>query len=159
MKELASTPEKKEVALTRGHPSITWTLLLGLIALSGGISSLQNLAQSFTDNPKYNSLIGNWTPWIAALVFVVGWVITHWIEIALLQRQITVARVLTISFLLGMVVISWALTNLVVHPVLYRLGGMFPQMLLSGYAFRLSMFSKESVSLLPRAFFGERQNN
>jgi uncharacterized membrane protein len=159
MKEYASTPERNEVALVRGNANIAWTILLGLIGLSGGISSLQNMASSFADDANYSSLIANWIPWIAALVFVTGWLMTHWIEIAVLQRRNNMVRVLIIALLLSMIGISLVLINLVVHPVFHRLGSVFTPMVLSGYAFRLSTFRKESLSLLPSTFFGEKKKH
>jgi hypothetical protein len=157
MKNYSLVGERSEKVPARGGTKFAFAIL-GCISLSGGISSLQHVTQSFGEDVKYMSLIENWLPWIATLFFIIGWFIAHWLEGALLQRQIKMARILAIAYLLGMLIISLTLTNLVVHPVFNRLGSVSSSLILSGFSFRSSIFRDEVFLLMQNLFFGEKQN-
>ena len=102
------------------------------------------------------SLIENWLPWIAASFFISGWFIAHWLEGALSQMQIKMARILAFAYLLGILIISLMLTNLVAHPVFNRLGSVSSTLILSGFSFRSSSFRDEVFLLMQNLFFGEK---
>ena len=155
--------EHSSVQESSARAHIQWDLNIasaipGWIMLSGGISSLLNVAWSFADDPYQKSFIGNWIPWIAVLFFVFGWLIAHGLEITLFQGQIKIARVLGISFLLGIVIVPWGLSQLIENSVFRDLNGL-GFLIMSGYFFRFSMFHKRTLWLLPNMFFGKEQKS
>jgi len=156
MKEQLLTSKKnKRVAIKWGANILL--AIPGWVALGGGIHSLQRIAQSFANDINYMDLIDNWLPWVAASFFITGWLITHWMEIALLQRRFTMARVLAVSFLLGIAIIFfWAFPHFVAHPVLQQLDNVFMPLIVSGYFFRYSIFHSETLLLMRSEFFGVR---
>ena len=86
MKDYSLVGERSEKVPARGGTKFAFAILGG-ISLSGGISSLQHVTQSFGKDVNHMSLIENWLPWIAALFFIVGWFMAHWLEGALMKGK------------------------------------------------------------------------
>ena len=98
MKEHSLARERNDQASLKWDIKIIMTLP-GWIALGGGIHSLQRITQSLGNDMNYTSFMDNWMAWVVVSFCATGWFVTHWMEIALLHRQISLARVLVISFL------------------------------------------------------------
>src|SRR5215208_2184988 len=93
MSQYSSAREKSEKVLLRWDTKVLLALF-GCLWLSGGINSLLDIVRHFASDLDYVSFIDNWLAWIAVLSFLSGWLFAHGVEIAVLQRQIGMTRVL-----------------------------------------------------------------
>jgi hypothetical protein len=153
MSEYSSGIEKNENAALKWNRNIALAIP-GWIALAGGISSIQRFVLRWGNDPNYSSFVDNWFPWIAVLFFVTGWLAAHGIEIALLQRKLGVARILTVTLLFGLlIIIPWTVSIAISNPIVHEIDAL-TFLGVSAYFFRYSLYQKDALHRLPSVYFG-----
>ena len=148
-----TTKEKTKIKSFKKQHEAFWLALLGFMALSSAVASIQHLNRSFTDDIYQMNFIENWIPWIAALFFALGWFITYWLEVVISKNQLGMARFLFVVILFGGLSISWCFSHFLSNEVLQRFDPMF--LIYSGYFLRSSTFREENSFRLRKALFSK----
>jgi hypothetical protein len=130
--------------------------IVGCLWLSGAIGSLQHMTEVFANDVDKVVFIANWIPWLAILCFALGWFTTHWIEIALSNNQIVVAKLLSIAVLIEVFSISAYFHFFSNNSVLYRFDSAVLPLIFSGCFLRYSVFRQESLLQIPKTIFGRQ---
>jgi hypothetical protein len=128
----------------------------GLIGLGGSIGLLQNVARASTSNIDDLVFVDNWIPWLAVLIFALGWFTVQWIEAALLNKQAKTVKVLFIVLLLEYTILSIYFRFFVDYEMLHHFGSAVPSLNLSGALLRYSMLSKEALLMQRKLMFGKK---
>ena len=133
-----------------------WFAASGLLGLGNSIGSLQRVARASTNNIDDLVFVDNWIPWIAVLIFALGWSTAHWIEIALLNKQAKTAKALFIVLLIEFTMLSVYFKFFVDYEMLHRFSSAVSSLFLSGTFLRYSMISKEAVAMQRKIILGEK---
>ena len=128
----------------------------GLIGLGGAIGLLQNVARASTNNVDDLVFVDNWIPWIAVLIFALGWFTVHWIEFALQNKKTKTVKVLAIVLLIEFLTISVYFHSYANNEMLHRFSFAAPSLFYSGVFLRYSMISKEALAAQRKIMFGEK---
>ncbi len=142
-------------------PSWKWNHSIGIgivgsLWLSGAIGPLQHMAEVFANDVDKIVFIANWIPWLVTLCFALGWFTTHWIEIALSNNQIVVAKLLSIAVLVEVFSISVYFHFFSNNNVLYRFDPAVMPLIFSGCFLRYSVFRPEGLLQMQKMIFGRR---
>lgn len=151
IKEYPLPKMKKEQILVRWDTKVLLALC-ACLSLGGGISALIHTVSRFADDPLSLNLRDNWLEWVAALSFLLGWLFAHGIEIAVLQRQAGVTRVLVISLFLVLLIIPWFIPGFISN-TLFQFFDFVNGFGFGGFFFRYSMYHTEALQGLPDVLF------
>ena len=130
--------------------------LPGLISLGGAIGLNQNLARASTDNINNLVFVDNWIPWFSVSFFALGWFTTHWIESALLKKQINLAKILFFVVLLEGGIFSLCFRYFIDNEMLNRFSNPVFQLTMAGIFLRYSTFRLEALLIQRKILFGEK---
>jgi hypothetical protein len=151
--------KERDIDFAEEKTSMRWNVktlitIPGFVFLSGAISALQNLPKAFATDVDKRIFVDNWMPWIAILFFAFGWFATHGVEIALLKKQIKLARVLFFIVLwLCSLLVSIYLQFFINNEVLHSFGLTAQLLVFSGFFLRYSMCRNESLFRMQKAIF------
>lgn len=145
-----------ELAMTKEWAKRFLFALPGLIGLGGSIGLLQNIARASIDNVNDLVFVDNWIPLYAVLSFALGWFTTHWIETALLKKQVKIVKILFAALLLEGIIFGVYFRFFVDYEIINRFGFAVQQLIISGAFLRYSTFSNEASATQRKILYGEK---
>lgn len=129
-------------------PSKDWRSTLisinALLFLGFAIETLQSMNKSFAFDRYKLDFIENWIPWLSILCFALGWLLTHWVEIALSKNQPRIAKLLYTGFFVIYIFIPGYLWFVSDNDVLQHFSRAAFLLVYSGHFLRYSAFQQEN---------------